>query len=91
MVLKRNKFFVETSDPYVFDVLADDPAIRAARVNDEGARTTSTVRDRQQVIPLLQCQMSTSAAGHRKAARPHRSGVLTGQGGQQPTLAVSSS
>jgi hypothetical protein len=36
LVLKRNKFFVETSDPAVFDVLANDSVIRGARVGDEG-------------------------------------------------------
>ncbi len=37
LVLKRNKFFVETSDPAVFELLSKDSVICGARIGDEGA------------------------------------------------------
>jgi len=36
LVLKKNRFFVETSDAAVFELLKSDPTIAAARTNDEG-------------------------------------------------------
>lgn len=36
LVLKRNRFFVETSDAAVFELLKADPIIAAARAGDEG-------------------------------------------------------
>lgn len=37
-MLKRNRYFVETSDATVFEILKSDPTIAAARTSDEGAR-----------------------------------------------------
>ena len=37
LVLKRNRYFVETSDATVFEILKSDPTIAAARTSDEGA------------------------------------------------------
>ncbi len=36
LVLKRNHFMVETSDPHVFNVLWKDSVISEARLSDEG-------------------------------------------------------
>lgn len=44
-MLKRNRFFVETSDPDVFETLRKDAVISAARVSDEGVTCTSVSVD----------------------------------------------
>jgi DNA excision repair protein ERCC-3 len=54
LVLKHNKYFVESSHPEVMQMLLRDPAIRGARVIDDGtggATTVSNELGKKAIVP----------------------------------------